>query len=141
MAASVTYQSGLRPPGGLWQEDNAAYSAGNPILHDVVKRRYDIFFYSNSISFMASKVVLMMLLPHWLPNENGKNWAKWSLRVMNWTILLDLVTLLVAYAAGSNRGWKTSVYAIVLIVAVLGYFVIHMTLSRKPNQSDSSSSV
>ncbi|VAI62321.1 unnamed protein product [Triticum turgidum subsp. durum] len=103
--------------------------------------RYLAFFYSNSTSFMASIVIIIMLLPQWLPKKEKGEWEKWSLRVMNRTIILDLIALLVAYTAGSNRGWKTSVYAIVLIVAVLGYFVIHMTLSRKPNQSDSSSSV
>ncbi|KAM3224096.1 hypothetical protein ACQJBY_057480 [Aegilops geniculata] len=129
LVASVAYQAGLDPPGGAWQSSGNGYEAGDPVMHFNRRPRYLVFFYSNSISFMASIVVIMMLLPHWLPNENGKNWAKWSLRVMNWTILLDLVTLLVAYAAGSSRGWKTSVYVGMLILAVLGYFAIHMTLS------------
>uniref|UniRef100_A0A453PXN3 PGG domain-containing protein n=1 Tax=Aegilops tauschii subsp. strangulata TaxID=200361 RepID=A0A453PXN3_AEGTS len=105
------------------------YEAGDPVMQVNRRPRYLVFFYSNSISLMASIVVIMMLLPHWLPNEKDKDWGKWSLRVMNWTILLDLVTLLVAYAAGSSRGWKTSVYVGMLILAVLGYFAIHMTLS------------
>ena len=81
-------------------------------------------------STLASIVVIIMLLPQWLRKEQQGEWEKWSLRVMNWTILLDLFTLLVSYAAGSNRGWKTSVYVIALIVAVLCYFAIHMTLSK-----------
>ncbi|XP_044955519.1 uncharacterized protein LOC123406094 [Hordeum vulgare subsp. vulgare] len=130
LVASVAYQAGLDPPGGAWQSGGNGYEAGDPVMHVNRRPRYLVFFYSNSISFMASIVVIMMLLPHWLPNKNEeKEWRKWWLRVMNWTILLDLVTLLVAYAAGSSRGWKTSVYVGLLILAVLGYFAIHMTLS------------
>uniref|UniRef100_M8CDQ0 PGG domain-containing protein n=1 Tax=Aegilops tauschii TaxID=37682 RepID=M8CDQ0_AEGTA len=129
LVASVAYQAGLEPPGGAWQSSGNGYEAGDPVMHDIRRPRYLVFFYSNSFSFVASIVVIMMLLPHWLPNEKKEEWEKWSLRVMNWTILLDLVTLLVAYAAGSSRGWKTSVYVGTLILAVLGYFAIHMTLS------------
>jgi hypothetical protein len=98
-------------------------------MHDNRRPRYLAFFYSNSVSFVASIVVIIMLLPHWLPNNKGEEWEEWSLRVMNWTIILDLVALLGSYAAGSNRGWKTSVYVCTLTVAVLGYFAIHKALS------------
>ncbi|VAI62325.1 unnamed protein product [Triticum turgidum subsp. durum] len=98
-------------------------------MHDNRRPRYLIFFYSNSTSFMASIVVIIMLLPQWLRKEQQGEWEKWSLRVMNRTIRLDLFALLGAYAAGSNRGWKTSMYVVALIIAVLGYFLIHMKLS------------
>ncbi|KAM0929781.1 hypothetical protein ACQ4PT_001396 [Festuca glaucescens] len=142
LVASVTYQAGLEPPGGAWQSSGNGYEAGDPVMHDNRRPRYLTFFYSNSVSFVASIVVIIMLLPHWLPNKKGEEWEEWSLRVMNWMIILDLVALLGSYAAGSNRGWKTSVYVFMLIVAVLGYFAIHMTLSfcfdrhrRRKNQS------
>ncbi|XP_047080343.1 uncharacterized protein LOC124691107 [Lolium rigidum] len=142
LVASVTYQAGLEPPGGAWQSSINGYEAGDPVMHDNRRPRYLAFFYSNSVSFVASIVVIIMMLPHWLPNNKGEEWEEWSLSVMNWTIILDLVALLGSYAAGSNRGWKTSVYVFTLIGAVLGYFVIHMTLSswfdsrrRKKNQS------
>uniref|UniRef100_A0A453PXK2 PGG domain-containing protein n=1 Tax=Aegilops tauschii subsp. strangulata TaxID=200361 RepID=A0A453PXK2_AEGTS len=144
LVASVAYQAGLKPPGGAWQSSENGYEAGDPVMHDNRRPRYLIFFYSNSFSFMASIVVIMMLLPHWLPNKNKEEWEKWSLRVMNWTILLDLFTLLVSYAAGSNRQWKTSVYVVALIFAVLVYFAIHMTLSCtvcRPKSPQSSSEV
>ncbi|KAK1620712.1 hypothetical protein QYE76_026229 [Lolium multiflorum] len=129
VVASVAYQAGLEPPGGAWQSSGSGYNAGNPVMHDNRRTRYLVFFYSNSFSFVASIVVIIMLLPHWLPNKKEVEWEKWSLKVMNWTIILDLVTLLVSYAAGSNRGWKTSVYVCTFTVAVLGYFAIHKALS------------
>ncbi|KAM3209420.1 hypothetical protein ACQJBY_063860 [Aegilops geniculata] len=48
---------------------------------------------------------------------------------MNTTIVLDLLALLVAYAAGSSRGWKTSMYVVALVTAVLVYVAIHIVLA------------
>ncbi|KAF7091748.1 hypothetical protein CFC21_094305 [Triticum aestivum] len=92
LVASVAYQVGLEPPGGAWQSSGNGYEAGDPVMHDNRRPQYLVFFYSNSFSFVASIVVIMMLLPHWLPNNKEEEWEKWSLRVLNWTILLDLVT-------------------------------------------------
>ncbi|KAF7056778.1 hypothetical protein CFC21_064156 [Triticum aestivum] len=128
LVASVAYQAGLEPPGGMWQSSSDEHEAGSPVMQDNMRGRYLFFFYSNSISLVASIVVIIMLLPHWLPKKK-EECEDWSLRVMNKTIILDLVALLGAYAAGSCRGWKTSMYVVALIVAVLGYFAIHMKLS------------
>ncbi|XP_047080341.1 uncharacterized protein LOC124691105 [Lolium rigidum] len=144
LVASVAYQAGLQPPGRTWQSSVNGYEAGNPVMHDNMRGRYLAFFYSNSISFVASIVVIIMLLPHWLPNKKKEECEEWSLRVMNKTIILDLFALLGAYAAGSSRAWKTSMYVAALIFAVLGYFAIHMTLSflshrrhRRPERQSS----
>ncbi|KAF7081076.1 hypothetical protein CFC21_085058 [Triticum aestivum] len=142
LVASVAYQAGLEPPGGAWQNNDNGYDAGNPVMNDNRRPRYLTFFYSNSISFVASIVVIIMLLPQWLPKKKEGEWEKWSLRVMNWMIRLDLFALLVAYAAGSNRGLKTSLFVVALIFAVLGYFAIHTVLActvcrRERRQSSS----
>uniref|UniRef100_A0A453RD78 PGG domain-containing protein n=1 Tax=Aegilops tauschii subsp. strangulata TaxID=200361 RepID=A0A453RD78_AEGTS len=123
LVASVTYQAGLDPPGGAWQHSGSGYDAGNPIMHDNQRHRYLAFFYSNSTSFVASIVVIIILLLEW---KDGK---RWSLKVMNTTIVLDLLALLVAYAAGSSRGWKTSVYVVALVIAVLAYVAVHIVLA------------
>ena len=123
LVASVTYQAGLSPPGGTWESSSERYNAGNPIMHDNRRARYLVFFYSNSTSFVASIVVIVLLLPQWW-NRRG-----WSLKVMNTAIFLDLLALLGAYAAGSSRGWKTSMYVVALIAAVLAYVAIHIMLA------------
>jgi flagellar basal body-associated protein FliL len=124
LVASVTYQAGLSPPGGSWQSNSGWYSAGNPIMHDNRRPRYLVFFYSNSTSFVASIVVIVLLLRQWRRKKKD-----WSLKVMNTVILLDLLALLGAYAAGSSRGWKTSMYVVALIAAVLAYVAIHIMLA------------
>jgi heme/copper-type cytochrome/quinol oxidase subunit 2 len=137
LVAGITYQAGLAPPGGVWQSNDGGYEAGDPVMHDNRRHRYLAFFYSNSASFVASVVVIVLLLPGSLPaSEKGsapaseKWWMDdWWLGVMNFTIVLDLLGLLVAYAAGSSRSWKTSGYVSALVIAVLAYFVIHVVLS------------
>ncbi|VAI73116.1 unnamed protein product [Triticum turgidum subsp. durum] len=61
---------------------------------------------------------------------------------MNTTIVLDLLALLVAYAAGSSRGWKTSMYVVALVTAVLVYVAIHIVLAisccHSPQEEESS---
>ncbi|CAD6210636.1 unnamed protein product [Miscanthus lutarioriparius] len=127
LVASVTYQAGLAPPGGAWQSNDGTHTAGDPVMHDYRRARYLAFFYSNSTSFVASVIVIVLLLPEPL-HEHDKWWWLW-LGVMNATIVLDLLGLLIAYAAGSSRTWKTSVYVSALVLAVLAYFAIHVLLS------------
>lgn len=113
LAASVTYQSGLKPPGGLWQDNSNGHSAGNSILHDINRGRYHAFFYSNSTSFMASIVVVVLLLPRTL---HGHKLLLWP---MHTAILLNMLGLLGAYAAGSTRELETSRNVICLVIPVL----------------------
>ncbi|GJM87572.1 hypothetical protein PR202_ga03539 [Eleusine coracana subsp. coracana] len=123
VVASVTYQAGLEPPGGVWQSDGTSYIAGNPVVHENRRPRYLAFFYSNSISFVAYVVVIILLL---LESLHQKKEKLWPFRVMNMTIALDLLDLLVAYTVGSSRSWKTTGYVFALVIAVLAYIGIHV---------------
>ncbi|KAM0922864.1 hypothetical protein ACQ4PT_005906 [Festuca glaucescens] len=125
LVASVTYQAGLTPPGGTWQSNGVGHEAGDPVMHDNRRARYLAFFYSNSASFAASIVVIILLLPKSLQKDNESLW----LGAMNTMIVLDLLGLLGAYAAGTGRGWKTSVYVLALVFAVLFYIAVHVIVS------------
>jgi hypothetical protein len=122
LVASVTYQAGLDPPGGIWQSTGDGHDAGNPVMRDNRRRRYFAFFYCNSASFVASIVVVILLLPRSLQKKS--QWLRW----MNATIVLDLLGLLVAYAAGSCWEWRTSVYVLAPFIAVLVYVVIRVMI-------------
>uniref|UniRef100_A0A0D9XVC0 PGG domain-containing protein n=1 Tax=Leersia perrieri TaxID=77586 RepID=A0A0D9XVC0_9ORYZ len=124
LAASVAYLTGLKPPGGLWRNDDSnGHSAGNPVLYDIDKRRYNAFFYSNSTSFMASITVITLLLRRMLGDkESDKN--KMPLWPMHTAMLLDLLALLGAYAAGSARNWCTSKDVILLLLPILGFIAL-----------------
>lgn len=143
LAASITYQAGLNPPGGFWSDDNEGHVegnpglkppgalwsdnkghlAGNPVLLDINPRRYEIFFCFNSISFMASIVVVMFLL-----NKSARKKAV-PLEVLHLIMILDLLALMTAFAAGSCRKFRTSVYVYGLVLGVVVYLVIAVLLS------------
>jgi hypothetical protein len=123
LAVSVTYQAGLLPPGGLWPDDRDGHFIGDPILHDTNPARYKAFFYCNATAFMASVVIVILLL-----NSTISKYRR-SLLPMKTAMVLDLLALLGAYAAGSSRKLKTSIYIFALFIAVFVYIVIHILLS------------
>ncbi|KAL6596601.1 hypothetical protein ACP70R_047244 [Stipagrostis hirtigluma subsp. patula] len=123
LAVSVTYQAGLLPPGGLWPDDRDGHFTGDPILHDTNPTRYNVFFNCNATAFMASMVIVILLL------NNTLSKYKRSLLAMKTAMVLDLLALLGAYAAGSCRKLKTSIYVFVLVIAVFIYIGIHVLLS------------
>uniref|UniRef100_A0ACD6AN84 Uncharacterized protein n=1 Tax=Avena sativa TaxID=4498 RepID=A0ACD6AN84_AVESA len=120
LAASVTYQAGLKPPGGVSEDGDAA---GNPVLRASDPARYQAFFYCNSTSFVASVVVIVLLLQESLQDRRGL-----LIYAMNTAIVLDLLGLLGAYAAGSSRQWDTSGYVIALAAAVFAYVAVHLVV-------------
>nr|XP_015616165.1 uncharacterized protein LOC107276019 [Oryza sativa Japonica Group]ABA92098.1 expressed protein [Oryza sativa Japonica Group] len=115
LAASITYLTGLKPPGGLWRDEGDGHSAGNPVLYDINMRRYNTFFYSNSTSFMASITVIVLLLQRMLSPKTGGEKVFWP---MHTVIVLDMLALLVAYAAGSVRDWETSKNVFLLLIPI-----------------------
>ncbi|XP_044947145.1 uncharacterized protein LOC123396161 [Hordeum vulgare subsp. vulgare] len=122
LAASLTYQAGMSPPGGFWQESKLGRVAGDPVLNDNYPRRYVAFFYCNATAFVASLAVIMLLVNRKLSEGGIRSHA---LRVC---VILDLVGLMGAFAAGSCRKVSTSIYVLVLIFAVLLCIVLQVTL-------------
>ncbi|TVU11589.1 hypothetical protein EJB05_45183, partial [Eragrostis curvula] len=130
LAASVTYQAGLDPPGGVWPGDGDGHAAGDPVLHDESRRRYHAFFYSNSTCFVTSVVVVVLLLQSTLIDRANR----WPTRAMHTAVVLDLLGLLVAYATGGSRDWGTFGYVLTMAVTVLAYVAIYMVLSYGNNK-------
>ncbi|CAL4979235.1 unnamed protein product [Urochloa decumbens] len=155
LAASVTYLTGLKPPGGMWRDDGNGYSAGNPVLYDINKVQYNVFFYSNSISFVASIVIIALLLLRMMlwpstknledpVTKNCKDHPKMKqsetvLGSIHAAMLLDMLFLLVAYAAGSvresRRSWKVIMIFPVVVLVVFIFFFISRKQEEKAEDS------
>ncbi|GJN28978.1 hypothetical protein PR202_gb17160 [Eleusine coracana subsp. coracana] len=112
LAAAITYQAGLAPPGGFWQDNQNGHIAGDIVLRIIYPKRYHVFFYCNTTAFGASLIVLILLLV----TELSRN-AIW-LRALQVAMLLGLLGLMGAYAAGSCRDLRSSVYIWVLLVGI-----------------------
>ena len=96
VVATMTYSAAFSPPGGLWQQTDAAgHLAGDPILRDTHRRRYLVFFYCNATAFASSLVViiLILLLSALHGDKNDMSYTLGPLRVV---MVLDLLSLLSA---------------------------------------------
>ncbi|VAI73104.1 unnamed protein product [Triticum turgidum subsp. durum] len=125
LAVGVTYNAGLTPPGGSWTLNKDGHDAGDPVMHDGFSGRYEVFFYCNAAAFAASLVLIILLL-----SKSVTNQRMW-LHSMQLTMTLDLFSLLGAYAAGSCRTLKSSIYILVLVLAVIIYVGIHTLVSTR----------
>ncbi|RLN12676.1 hypothetical protein C2845_PM09G11110 [Panicum miliaceum] len=123
LAATVTYQAGLNPPGGFWADTADGHIAGDPILEAMHPRRYKSFFYCNATAFVASLVIITLLQSKLITVGAMKR------HILQTAMTLDLFGLMGAYAAGSSRKFSTSVYVFVLVLLVFTYVVLHVLLS------------
>ncbi|KAM0827749.1 hypothetical protein ACQ4PT_067989 [Festuca glaucescens] len=117
LVTMVTYAAGLNLPGGVWQDTQDGHLAGDLILRDTHYHHYLAFYYCNATAFAASLVVCLLLL---VLGGKTKAWAA-ALRVV---MVLDLLGLMGAYAAGSCRDVFTTIYSSVIMSAVFAYIVI-----------------
>jgi large-conductance mechanosensitive channel len=138
LAATATYLTGLKPPGGLWKDNDDGHSAGNPVLYDIDKKRYNIFFYSNSTYFMVSITVIVLLLQRMVLPERSGGKVFWS---MHTVMLLDMLALMVAYAAGSVRDWETwkNVFLLLLPIHIFVGGLLFICKQIQPSPQDEAS--
>ncbi|TKW21030.1 hypothetical protein SEVIR_4G188700v4 [Setaria viridis] len=120
LAATVTYQAGMNPPGSVWSDGMS--KPGDPILQHNNVKRYDLFYYSNSLSFVSSVVITILLVNKESCEHGIKSYA------LRMCLVFGLVGLLIAYAAGSCRKERQSIYLIIIAVAVLIALVIQVLL-------------
>lgn len=68
LLATMAFQTSITPPGGLWQEDSKgekgvkAHTAGESIMADKYPLAYNFFVICNTVSFIASLSIIMLLV-------------------------------------------------------------------------------
>jgi hypothetical protein len=129
MAATVTYAAGFNPPGGVWQDTEAGHLAGDSIIRDTHYPRYLVFFYCNAAAFAMSIVVIIIIFILAVVHEKKGLWI--SMIPLRVAMVLDLLGLVGAYAAGTSRGVLKAKNACVL-VAIFVYMAVQIVLTSFP---------
>ncbi|KAH7689033.1 Caskin/Ankyrin repeat-containing protein [Dioscorea alata] len=108
LSASVTYQAGLNPPGGFWQDDlqssnfTQGHTAGNPVLATKNPIRYGIFFSFNASAFVMSLIIIVLLLKPSFFHEELR------LNLLRNFLVGNIISLVVAFAVGCSHDLKSS---------------------------------
>uniref|UniRef100_A0A0D9WPF6 PGG domain-containing protein n=1 Tax=Leersia perrieri TaxID=77586 RepID=A0A0D9WPF6_9ORYZ len=125
LVATLTYQAGLTPPAGFWPEDDNLehHQAGFPVLLENYPLRYEAFFYCNATSFMASIALIILLVNPNLYRPGIKCYALYVCMVAG------MFSLMGAYAAGSSRHLRTSIYVLILVGAVFALVALQVVIA------------
>lgn len=121
LSASVTYQAGLNPPGGFWQDDlqssnfTKGHKAGNPVLATNSPIRYGIFFSFNASTFVMSLIIIVLLLKPSFFHEEVR------LDLLRNFLIGNNINLVLAFAAGSCHDFKSSgaPFFIIIFLSIL----------------------
>ncbi|XP_058202961.1 ankyrin repeat-containing protein BDA1-like [Rhododendron vialii] len=90
--ATMAFQVGVNPPGGVWQDNSEAHLAGKAILAYEYPKSYSCFIYFNTVGFLLSSYLIISHLLSALPLRKDFLW--WVEPVISF---LTIMTTVFAY--------------------------------------------
>ncbi|KAJ4839936.1 hypothetical protein Tsubulata_048697 [Turnera subulata] len=145
LIATMAFQAGINPPCGFWQEDSVAHEAGHSILATKDPHVYRIFVAFNTISFLASLSVILLLISG-LPFK--RRFSVWILTVIMWIamIFMGLTYSVSLYSMSGSAELAVLVAGVIygvlsILLAAHTVLFLKRNIARYKKQKKSSSSV
>ncbi|GFY95166.1 hypothetical protein Acr_10g0005510 [Actinidia rufa] len=87
LIATMAFQAGVNPPGGVWQDNSNGHRAGEAVMAYNYPDSYPYFLRSNTIGFVASLSTILLLISD-LPFK--KRAFMWILVVIMWLTITSM---------------------------------------------------
>ncbi|XP_058193240.1 ankyrin repeat-containing protein At2g01680-like [Rhododendron vialii] len=84
LMATLGFQAGMAPPGGVWQEDKDGHQSGKAVMASNYPILYSFFLCFNILGFISSLATLVLMITN-MPFKAGR-YTRWTFISMSTTI-------------------------------------------------------